>query len=1188
MKNDLLAFEEARTFVRNVGLKNAREWKLWSKGQLPGKENRPSFIPSNPDVVYKRMGWLGWSDWIKEVYEVQYLPFDEAREFVRALELKNNQEWVKYYQGKISNLQKPNNIPWNPQKIYESKWLGIKDWLGIQWRDFEDAREFVRNLGLSGQIEWRDYCQGNLTGYEPKPKDIPTDPIRVYEDVQWIDMADWLGTQRKRKGNNESIEDTWMPYLDAKTFVHSLKLNGYTEWREYIEEKLLDLPKKPVDIPKSPQYVYKNDGWTNWHDWIGIDSGQHIKIDTGENVHSSVNTVDYLRNSFTMDDVVRSYGDATNALKLVESIFKNESTLSLIELDVNANTLEEIENILFTFREHPAIQSPMQKAFTGLIFLVYVVFKLKDKFHQAIWKTIIDDLKIYNAVTTFFLENYFMAEKHPNYYLKEAIDLACKTFNLRNDFVNKDEHQYLRNTILLQVGIVNEGFENLNMWLSNYKIPIVVTDLLDQESANYSNEFHEAWRGLRRFRDNVLAPDQLKSLLGANIWFKHINLDLLLKAAKQKNKKQMIVSSNDNLEIFYLEKIQYDEFGLSFVINAQDTYMLNLGGYRYEIYIDDEYAGLLIANTDKNLTLENQLIISNPLNNKINLEIRNEDSDSIYSIQIVLFDFSEQLIIFDEDGNIYSNIFKKLNGTKKYYILMDADLDCVFNHDNQREYFEGYATLIPDIRSTDKCKIIYNNEFLFELNFSETIEKPEFLDEIVLYTTAERAFNIDENHIFVLKRMIIDADTDEVELMPIPKEVEILKWTYSGGYAEKDDVEDFSIQTPLYAEMITSPKHTLMIKYKNKVFKKVVYCNFFERIHLIRLFEINRNGDTRQIDRNEMLRRNDLKNNRYFLSDLKHGEELFLKNKSCFYQKVFSNTVINFGKLSGFGESIFVSEHLYNAELIELFQYQDAEEYIYLKEGNNKILYFYRNPSSSSKLIILDSELNYHMYTFDEIETTMSNQQYCFDFEIVSCLLVSGSHLIDGCSQRNFLKAYMDLHNTEIMKNLLTANYPFLNEDKYIKYFQEYVLNNPEDTMKLLYESTLNLNGHDISINFFKQNIMMEHILMTVVFEKDISEKILNTLILNGCDNKLLETPIILFNLLKTSSSKRLLNYFYGMVETAEITADIDDRFIQTVVDNLFDVHTVKSREKHNFKVAMHSLDGKYYLKQALGELLNG
>ncbi|MDD2949158.1 MAG: hypothetical protein PHU29_00070 [Sulfuricurvum sp.] len=1188
MKTDLLPFEEAREFVRSIELKNAREWKLWSKGELPGKEKRPDFIPSNPDVIYKRMGWLGWSDWIKDLYEVQYLPFEEAREFVRAQELKNIQEWVRYYQGKISNLQKPENIPWNPQKIYESDWQGIKDWLGVQWRDFEEAREFVRNLGLSGQTEWRAYCQGNLTGHEPKPKDIPTDPTRVYEDEQWVDMADWLGTQRKRKGNNESTEDTWLPYSDAKKFVHSLKLNGYDEWREYIEGKFVDLPKKPVDIPKSPQYVYKNDGWINWADWIGINSSQHIKIDTYENVNSSVNTAEYLQNLFTMDEIIKSYGNATNALKLVESIFVSKSTISLIELDVNANTLEEIENILFGFREHPSRQSPIQKAFIGLIFLLYVVFKLKDKFHQAIWKAIVDDLKIYHSVTTFFLETYFMAEKHPNYYLKEAIDLACKTFNLRNDFVNKDEHQYLRNTILLQIGIPNEGFENLKMWLSNYKIPIVLTDLLDQESENYSNEFHEGWRAIRRYRDNVVTPEQLKSILKTNVWFKYINLDELLKAAKQKNKKQMLVSSNENLEIFYLEKIQYDEFGLNFVINIQDTYMLNLGGYRYDIYIDDEYAGLLIANAEKNLTLENPLIISNPLNNRVNLEIRNEDNEAIYSLQIVLFDFSEQLIIFDEDGNIHSNIFKKLNSTKKYFILMDTDLDCTFNHDNQREYFEGYATLIPDIRSTEECKIMYNDEFLFELNFSETIQKPDFFDEIVLYTTAERAFNIDEDYMFVLKQMIIDPNTDEVELMSIPKEVEILKWTYSGGYTEKDDIDDFSIRIPLYAEMITFPKHTLMLKYNNKVFKKVVYCNFFEKIHMIRLFEINRKGDTRQIGRNEMLKKNDLKNNRYFLSDLKHGEALYLKNKSYFYQKVFSNSVINFGKLSGFGESIFVSEHLYNAELIELFQYQDTEEYIYLKEENNQILYFYKNPSSLSKLIILDSELNYHIYMFNEIESTMSNQQCEFDFEIVSCLMLSGSHAIDSCYRDDLLTNVSDINYSKIMKNLLVTNYIFLGDDTNAKNFRKFVLNNPEDTFILLYSDTLNISGHHITIDFSKQKMLLEHIFMSLILPKDIGEKVLQSLILGGYENKLLETPIILFNMLRISSSKRLTSYFYGMVEEAEITGEIDESFVQKIVDYLFDTAAVKSRDKHNLKVAMHYINGNYYLKKALEELLNG
>jgi len=44
-----------------------------------------------------------------------------------------------------------------------------------QWRDFEDAREFVRSLGLKSYKEWREYCQSGQ-----KPDDIPSHPYKVY------------------------------------------------------------------------------------------------------------------------------------------------------------------------------------------------------------------------------------------------------------------------------------------------------------------------------------------------------------------------------------------------------------------------------------------------------------------------------------------------------------------------------------------------------------------------------------------------------------------------------------------------------------------------------------------------------------------------------------------------------------------------------------------------------------------------------------------------------------------------------------------------------------------------------------------------------------------------------------------------------------------------------------------------
>ena len=46
-----------------------------------------------------------------------------------------------------------------------------------QFRDFESAREFARELKLKGSREWYEYCKsGN------KPDDIPSNPQKVYKE----------------------------------------------------------------------------------------------------------------------------------------------------------------------------------------------------------------------------------------------------------------------------------------------------------------------------------------------------------------------------------------------------------------------------------------------------------------------------------------------------------------------------------------------------------------------------------------------------------------------------------------------------------------------------------------------------------------------------------------------------------------------------------------------------------------------------------------------------------------------------------------------------------------------------------------------------------------------------------------------------------------------------------------------
>lgn len=106
-----------------------------------------------------------------------------------------------------------------------------------------------------------------------KPLDIPVNPPQVYKNKGWISWGDWLGTGRIYDGYQE-----FMPYEDAKRFVHSLGLKSETEWRKYKKGLMQDNPPLPKDVPKAPETVYKNSGWRSMGDWLGTGTIAHSDI----------------------------------------------------------------------------------------------------------------------------------------------------------------------------------------------------------------------------------------------------------------------------------------------------------------------------------------------------------------------------------------------------------------------------------------------------------------------------------------------------------------------------------------------------------------------------------------------------------------------------------------------------------------------------------------------------------------------------------------------------------------------------------------------------------------------------------------------------------------------------------------------------------------------------------------------
>ena len=181
-----LAFEDARKFVHKLNLKSGKYWAEYCKSG-----NKPDKISGSPRLTYKKE-WKGMGNWLGtgniKFGDIQYLAFEDARKFVRALELQGAKEWEKYAQSD----KLPNDIPAAPWYIYEKEWDGSGDWLGnghisnteksknyISWPQAKiEYKKLSEKYGLKNQKDWRNFSKTHAKQIEKL--NIPANPRVVY------------------------------------------------------------------------------------------------------------------------------------------------------------------------------------------------------------------------------------------------------------------------------------------------------------------------------------------------------------------------------------------------------------------------------------------------------------------------------------------------------------------------------------------------------------------------------------------------------------------------------------------------------------------------------------------------------------------------------------------------------------------------------------------------------------------------------------------------------------------------------------------------------------------------------------------------------------------------------------------------------------------------------------------------
>ena len=248
-----MSFIEARKFVNFLGLKDKSEWEEFRKSSKCPKE-----IPSTPNRTYKDKGWQGFGDWLGTgnvaTHKRDYKPFNEAKDYVRNLRIKNHLEWIQY----VKDKKLPKDIPSNPNLVYKNDgWIGYGDWLGTgvigstnkSFVSFSEAKTFVKKQKMKGQNDWVNFCKQGF-----RPSNIPSNPQKNYID-EWKGWADFLSYKK---------ETRFVNYQEAQYFVKSVGINSVTEWENYCK-----LNEKPYNIPKRFDEVYKNKGWKGWADFLG-------------------------------------------------------------------------------------------------------------------------------------------------------------------------------------------------------------------------------------------------------------------------------------------------------------------------------------------------------------------------------------------------------------------------------------------------------------------------------------------------------------------------------------------------------------------------------------------------------------------------------------------------------------------------------------------------------------------------------------------------------------------------------------------------------------------------------------------------------------------------------------------------------------------------------------------------------
>lgn len=228
-----------------------------------------------------------------------FVSYDVLKKYVRQNSIKTKAQYLKHRKENCMFMGK--YLPCNPSTFYtKGEWISWSMMLRGEvykkshlYYSYDECKKTISKYNLLSKSDFIN----NISDIIKEDIRIPYNPYSVYRD-EWISWMDFLNTD-----NIFYNSKSYRTYDEAKLWACSQDFKSTKQWRNLSPDDI------PHDIPKKPNRTYKNNGWINWYDFLGIDVKN--KMSYGESIISDI--LKYYGVKFFYD---RSLKDCKNISKL--------------------------------------------------------------------------------------------------------------------------------------------------------------------------------------------------------------------------------------------------------------------------------------------------------------------------------------------------------------------------------------------------------------------------------------------------------------------------------------------------------------------------------------------------------------------------------------------------------------------------------------------------------------------------------------------------------------------------------------------------------------------------------------------------------------------------------------------------------------------------------------------------------